>query len=113
MRIGNRDITAYSPPYIIAELGVTHDGSVERALELVTAAASAKADAIKLQLFETDRLLSRAAKLAAYQKDSGATDPFAMLRSLEAIDLGVEEPVATAEPVALFQKPGRTRNVLN
>ena len=37
----------------------------------------------------------------------------AMLRSLEAIDLGVEEPVAASEPVALFQKPGRSRNVLN
>ena len=71
------------PPYIIAELGVNHDGSVDRAMELVTAAKQAGADAIKLQLFETDRLLSKAAKLAAYQVDSGADDPFKMLRSLE------------------------------
>jgi len=83
LRIGNRDITADSPPYVIAELGVNHDGSVDRAMELVEAAANGNANAIKLQLFETDRLLSRAAKLAAYQKNSGATDPFAMLRSLE------------------------------
>lgn len=83
MRIGDKHISPDSPPYVIAEIGVNHDGSVDRALQLVQAAARAKADAIKLQLFETDRLLSKAAKLAAYQENSGATDPFAMLRGLE------------------------------
>lgn len=83
MRIGDKHIISDSTPYVIAEIGVNHDGSVDRALQLVDAAANAKADAVKLQLFETDRLLSKAAKLAAYQKHSGATDPFAMLRGLE------------------------------
>lgn len=83
MRIGDKHISPDSPPYVIAEIGVNHDGSVDRALQLVDAAAAAKADAIKLQLFETDRLLSKAAKLAAYQKNAGASDPFAMLRALE------------------------------
>lgn len=83
MRIGNKQIGLDHPPYIIAEIGVNHDGEVERALSLTDAAADAGADAVKLQFFETDRLMSRAAKLAAYQKNAGETDPIEMLRRLE------------------------------
>ena len=70
-------------PYIIAEIGVNHDGDPAKALALVDEAHRAGANAVKLQLFDTARLMSRAARLAAYQRDSGATDPFSMLRALE------------------------------
>jgi len=83
LKIGDKEIGPGYPPYVIAEIGVNHDGEVSRALELTDAAAEAGADAVKLQLFETDRLMSSAAKLAAYQKNAGETDPLAMLRRLE------------------------------
>lgn len=92
MRIADRQIGPEFPPYIIAEIGVNHDGSVERAMELTRAAKAAGADAVKFQLFRADLLMSRASKLAAYQKAAGESDPVEMLRRLE---LSVEqmEPV--------------------
>lgn len=74
---------ADAPPraFVIAELGVNHDGDPDRAMQLVEAAAAAGADAVKLQLFRPERLLSRQAKLAAYQAGA-AGDPHELLGKL-------------------------------
>jgi sialic acid synthase SpsE len=83
IQIGHCTIGAGHRPYIIAELGVNHDGDPERALELTDMAADCGADAIKLQCFEADRLMSRASRLASYQERAGEHDPVDMLRRLE------------------------------
>jgi N-acetylneuraminate synthase/N,N'-diacetyllegionaminate synthase len=83
MRIGTRQIGDGAPVYVIAEIGVNHDGSPMHARGLDEAAAAAGADAVKFQLFRADLLMSRASRLAAYQESAGESDPFSMLRRLE------------------------------
>src|SRR5215475_13408657 len=54
MRIGNREISSASPPYIVAEISGNHAGKFENAIALITAAKSAGADAVKLQCYTPD-----------------------------------------------------------
>jgi sialic acid synthase SpsE len=49
--------TAHSP-FVIAEIGMNHNGDIELGKEMIRAAAEAGADAVKFQSFRTERFLS-------------------------------------------------------
>lgn len=53
---------------IIAEAGVNHNGSMKLAKKMVLAAVEAGADYIKFQTFQPEKLVSRFAQKADYQK---------------------------------------------
>ena len=69
LKILDRTVGPGERAFIIAEIGVNHDGSVERAIELVHLAAAAGADAVKLQIFKADALMHYSSTLADYQRD--------------------------------------------
>jgi sialic acid synthase SpsE len=75
------------PTFVIAEIGVNHDGALAKALELVRIAASCGADAVKVQVFRASMLLHASSTFAEYQKRrAGGTHgetPADMLRRYE------------------------------
>lgn len=71
---------------IIAEAGVNHNGSLEVAMKLIDVAVEAGADYVKFQTFKADKLVSKTAQKAEYQKSNfkGVDDSqYSMLKRLE------------------------------
>lgn len=82
---------------IIAEAGVNHNGSMEIAKQLVDAAVEAGVDIIKFQTFKAEKLVSKTAKQAEYQKKNigdGNDSQYEMLKKLELSEENHEELMA-------------------
>ena len=77
--------TTKHPVKIIAEAGVNHNGDVSIALDLIDEAAKAGADFIKFQTFKADNIVTKTAKKAQYQIQSGrkSDTQYQMLKRLE------------------------------
>jgi pseudaminic acid synthase len=56
MRIADRDVGLNHPPLIVAEMSGNHNQSLERALQIVDAAADAGAHALKIQTYTADTM---------------------------------------------------------
>lgn len=74
-----------SRTFLIAEAGVNHNGDPALARALVDVAVAAGADAVKFQTFHVDRLLTRGAAKAEYQRRATGSEQsqYEMLARLE------------------------------
>lgn len=71
--------------YIIAEIGVNHNGSYRRAINLINLAKKSNADAVKFQIFKSEKIVTKKAELANYQKKNlpKKQSQFNLLKKLE------------------------------
>ena len=71
--------------YIIAEACSNHNGNLDIAKRMVDVAVEAGADAVKFQAFKSEKLVSKYAPKAEYQKESTGSkeSQFEMLKKLE------------------------------
>ena len=85
---------------IIAEAGVNHNGNLKLAKQLIDVAAVAGADYVKFQSLSADRMVTKTADKAEYQKQTSdsAESQYEMLKRLE---LSVEMHLELIEHCAL------------
>jgi sialic acid synthase SpsE len=77
-------------PYVIAEIGINHNGSINLAKEMIDAAADNEADCVKFQSFRVDKYISPIAGKADYQKQDDF-DGLSQSEIIKSCELTIEE----------------------
>ena len=70
IKIGSFTIGDESPPFIIAEVGINHNGQIEKALEMIKVAKNSGADAVKFQTFKAEEFISDESLLFTYKSQN-------------------------------------------
>lgn len=68
LHIAGQPVGEGQPVFVIAEVGVNHNGSIANAKKLIDAAKAAGADAVKFQMCDPDEMVVTDAPTAAYQE---------------------------------------------
>jgi N,N'-diacetyllegionaminate synthase len=102
--IAGRTVGPSARVFVIAEIGLNHGGSVDRALEMVDAAAAAGASAIKLQTLVADELVANSCPAPAHVSATSLREFFASYE----LDLDAHRAViarARAHRLAVLSTP--------
>ena len=92
MRSLNLDGTLISddtPPFVIAEVGHNHQGNLDKALQLIRAAAASGATAVKLQKRDNKKLFTNEAYNEPYNSENAFGSTYGSHRDF--LEFGIEE----------------------
>ncbi len=76
--------------FIIAEAGVNHNGDMNMAYKMIDQAVKAQVDAIKYQLYVSEKLVTRNLSMSKYQKKN-VNNNFSQLEMLQQYELTKED----------------------
>lgn len=65
--IANTTIGSGCPPFIVAEVGINHNGEIEKAFQMIRTAKDAGANAVKFQTFSADEFVGDSSQMYTYR----------------------------------------------
>ena len=69
VKINGREVGKSSLPFIIAEVGINHNGEIDKAFEMIKIAKDAGADCVKFQTFKAEEFVGDKNQLFTYQSE--------------------------------------------
>lgn len=70
IKIKNRSIRIDSPPFVVAEAGINHNGEFKKALKMIEIAKKSGADAIKFQTYDATKMIANKSLKYSYKSQS-------------------------------------------
>jgi N-acetylneuraminate synthase/N,N'-diacetyllegionaminate synthase len=101
--IGNRSVGLGAPAYVVAEIGINHNGDLALAKAMIEAAARAGADAVKFQNYRTEDFIADRSLTYSYE-NGGRTiveSQYEMFKRYELDDAMLEAVVAHARSIGI------------
>lgn len=90
VKIADRSIGEGFPPFIVAEVGINHNGELEKAFQMITLAKEAGVDAVKFQTFKAEEFVGNKDQMFTY-KSQGEEITESMLEMFKRYEFTREE----------------------
>jgi len=85
IEINNQELKNYGKPFIVAEVGINHNGELTKAFKMIEVAKQSGADAVKFQTFKAEEFCGDKSQMFTYQSQGKSiTEPmFEMFKRYE------------------------------